>query len=201
MPFDRVGGEAGDDALSLCLEASHSAPRIVHHADNTGMVITQSITRAAGEHPLIDFVGDSIATDLIADEDSGAVIGATVLDRRTNALEDHYAVRGVVLASGGLAGIYRHSTNPLGFNALGSSVGLALRLEDRLSPSGVAAGDSVASDLEYVQFHPTSLCLPGEARVLLTEALRGEGAVLRDRDGRAFARATTSRGASSPAGW
>ena len=81
VPFDRVGGEAGDDALSLCLEASHSAPRIVHHADNTGMVITQSITRAAGEHPLIDFVGDSIATDLIADEDSGAVVGATVLDR------------------------------------------------------------------------------------------------------------------------
>jgi L-aspartate oxidase len=80
------------------------------------------------------------------------------------------------LASGGLAGIYEHSTNPAGFNALGSSVALAAR-------AGVKT-----QDLEFVQFHPTSLYMPNEARFLLSEALRGEGAVLRDATGRAFAK-------------
>lgn len=193
-----------DDVLSLCLEASHAAPRIIHYADCTGKVITENITKAAADHPLIEFVGDSIVTDLILDENSssdgneegGMVIGAQVLDKSTNQLSKYYAVHGVVLASGGLAGIYQHSTNPLGFNALGSSVGLALRMQERLTPSSSLFGGrttstkknkSIVSDLEYVQFHPTSLYLPNEARFLLTEALRGEGAILRDLDGRAFA--------------
>jgi len=197
-----------DDVLSLCLEASHAAPRIIHYADCTGKVITENITKAAAEHPLIEFVGDSIVTDLILDENSsgnednggGMVIGAQVLDKSTNQLSKYYSVHGVVLASGGLAGIYQHSTNPLGFNALGSSVGLALRMQNRLTPpSSVFGGrttsstkkknkkNNIVSDLEYVQFHPTSLYLPNEARFLLTEALRGEGAILRDLDGRAFA--------------
>ena len=192
-----------DDVLSLCLEASHAAPRIIHYADCTGKAITENITRAAFDHPLIDFVGDSIVTDLIMDENAdsggGMVIGAHVLNKKTNQLDKYYAVHGVVLASGGLAGIYHHSTNPLGFNALGSSVGLALRLEDRLSPSSSSSsGSSIVSDLEYVQFHPTSLYLPNEARFLLTEALRGEGAILRDVDGRAFARDYHPNGELAP---
>ena len=106
------------------------------------------------------------------------------------------------MASGGLAGIYQHSTNPLGFNALGSSVALALRLEDRFSSSSSVSSSSsssrIVSDLEYVQFHPTSLYLPNEARFLLTEALRGEGAILRDLDGRAFARDYHPNGELAP---
>lgn len=187
-----------NDVLSLCLEASHAVPRIIHHADCTGKVITTCITQAAYNHPLINFVGDAVVTDLITDLDDDAnngssssmVIGAQVLDKRTNQVSKHYATHGVVLASGGLAGIYEHSTNPLGFNALGSSVALALRMEDRLlSGDGGAGGKrgGIVSDLEYVQFHPTSLFLPNESRFLLTEALRGEGAILRDGDGRAFA--------------
>ena len=187
---DGMGKESPEDdsVLSLCLEASHAAPRIIHHADCTGRAITESITKAAAAHPLIEFRGDSIVTDLIADEDGdGMVIGAKVLDKSTNRIGTAYAVHGVVLASGGLGGIYEHSTNPGGFNALGSSVALALRLEERLDGSPTSAGSGITSDLEYVQFHPTSLCLPNEARFLLTEALRGEGAILRDASGRAFA--------------
>merc|ERR1719416_146729 len=161
-----------------------------------------SITRAAADHPLIEFVGDAVVTDLIADEeDEGLTIGARVLDKRTNGTNDYHAVHGVVLASGGLAGIYQHSTNPLGFNALGSSIGLALRLEDRLSSSSGhdnRGNGGIVSDLEYVQFHPTSLYLPNEARFLLTEALRGEGAVLRDSDGRAFAKDYHPNGELAP---
>lgn len=197
-----------DDVLSLCLEASHSSARIIHYADCTGKVITECITESAFRHPLIEFCGDCVVTDLIFDEDgigssgsgggrsgSGSnddrmVIGVKVLNKQQNQIQNMYATHGVVLASGGLGGIYQHSTNPLGFNALGSSVGLALRLDDRLSSSSndiIHKYNGIVSDLEYVQFHPTSLYLPGEARFLLTEALRGEGAVLRDASGRAFA--------------
>ena len=173
-----------------------------------------SITQAASEHPLIEFVGDAVVTDLIMDEgnndnnngdnDNGMVIGAQVLNKQTNALSNYYAVHGVVLASGGLAGIYQHSTNPLGFNVLGSSVGLALRLEDRiLNNNGLMntttkSNNGIVSNLEYVQFRPTALYLLNEALFLLTEALRGEGAILRDLGGRAFAKDYHPNGELAP---
>ena len=98
-------------------------------------------------------------------------------NNRTGAVtKTEYASYGTVLASGGLAGIYEHSTNPSGFNALGSSVAIARR------------ANVMTQDLEYVQFHPTALCLPNQSRFLLTEALRGEGAILRDGNGIAFAK-------------
>lgn len=170
VPFDKTP----DGALSLCLEASHAAPRILHYADHTGAIITDHITQAASRHPLIDMQPNTLVTDIVREDD--LCIGVAVLDRITGEQTIEYATRGTVLASGGLGGIYEHSTNPSGFNALGSSVALAER-------AGVRT-----QDLEYVQFHPTSLCIPNEARFLLTEALRGEGAVLRDANGRAFAK-------------
>ena len=156
------------------VEASHAAPRILHYADHTGAIITDHITKAASRHPLIDMQPDTLVTDIVREDD--ICIGVATLNGRTGERTIEYATRGTVLASGGLGGIYEHSTNPAGFNALGSSVALAKR-------AGVQT-----RDLEYVQFHPTSLCIPNEARFLLTEALRGEGAILRDANGRAFAK-------------
>lgn len=170
VPFDRKE----DGELSLCLEASHAAPRILHKADHTGRIITQHITQAAARHPLIQQIPRTVVTDLIVTDDH--CVGVETLDRTTGLTSREYGWRGTVLASGGLAGIYEHSTNPAGFNALGSSVALAARQNVR------------CQDLEYVQFHPTALCIPNESRFLLTEALRGEGAILRDANGRAFAR-------------
>jgi len=170
VPFDK----RQDGQLSLCLEASHAAPRILHYADHTGMIITKHITQAAARHPLITLQSQTLVTDIV--ERDGICIGVSTLNRTTGQRGVELATRGTVLASGGLAGIYEHSTNPAGFNALGSSVAIASR-------AGVKT-----KDLEYVQFHPTSLYMPNEARFLLTEALRGEGAVLRDASGRAFAR-------------
>lgn len=138
------------------------------------MIITQHITQAAANHPLITFQPQTLVTDIV--ERDGVCVGVSTLNRASGERGVEFATRGTVLASGGLAGIYEHSTNPAGFNALGSSVALASR-------AGVKT-----KDLEYVQFHPTSLCMPNEARFLLTEALRGEGAVLRDASGRAFAK-------------
>jgi L-aspartate oxidase len=138
------------------------------------MIITKHITAAAARHPLITLQPQTLVTDIVQEE--GICIGVSTLNRASGKRGFEFAFKGTVLASGGLAGIYEHSTNPSGFNALGSSVALASR-------AGVKT-----QDLEYVQFHPTSLCLPNEARFLLTEALRGEGAILRDATGRAFAK-------------
>mmetsp|Transcript_6380 Transcript_6380/g.14449 ORF Transcript_6380/g.14449 Transcript_6380/m.14449 type:complete len:372 (+) Transcript_6380:184-1299(+) len=121
---------------------------------------------------------DTIATDLIVRD--GVCVGVETLE----GIE--LASRGVVLCSGGLGGIYQHSTNPPGFNALGSSVGLAYR-------AGVET-----RDLEYIQFHPTALMIPNEARFLLTEALRGEGAILRNANGRTFAKNFHEAGELAP---
>lgn len=181
VPFDR--DDEGE--LLCCLEASHSAPRIIHYADHSGKAITEHITAAAASHPLIDIVNNTIVTDLITSKpcaeipestSSEVCTGVRMLNSETGIHHDQLTNQGVVLASGGLGGIFEHSTNPAGFNALGSSVGLALRTGAK------------CRELEYVQFHPTSLFIPGEARFLLTEALRGEGAILRDGNGRAFAK-------------
>lgn len=163
-----------DFQLLALTEASHAAPRILHFADHTGRIITQHINRAAARHPLITMQPHTVVTDLVVKDDM--CLGVATLNRFSGEQTLEYASRGTVLASGGLAGIYEHSTNPPGFNALGSSVALAYR-------AGVEC-----RDLEYVQFHPTSLYIPKESRFLLTEALRGEGAILRDARGRAFAR-------------
>jgi L-aspartate oxidase len=174
VPFDRNE----DGSLSCCLEASHAAPRIIHFADHTGKAITEHITAAALNHPLISVVTDTIVTDLITvqnDENQNLCLGTHTLHKNTGQRQSLVSTRGTILASGGLGGIYQHSTNPAGFNALGSSTSLAKR-----------AG-AHTSDLEYVQFHPTALQIPNESCFLLTEALRGEGAILRDRNGRAFA--------------
>lgn len=175
VPFDRES----DGSLSCCLEASHAAPRIIHYADHTGKAITEQITAAALNHPLISVVTDTIVTDLITTQTTDGeqvCLGAQTYDKKSGDMAGLLSTRGTVLACGGFAGIYEHSTNPPGFNAMGSSISLATR-----------AG-AHTSDLEYVQFHPTALSIPNESCFLLTEALRGEGALLRDRNGRAFAK-------------
>jgi len=182
VPFDR--DENGE--LLYCLEASHSAPRIIHYADHSGKAITEHITAAAASHPLIKVVNNTVVTDLITSETTTDVstaslspttcVGVQMMNVETGIHHNQLSSQGVILATGGLGGIFEHSRNPAGFNALGSSVGLALRAR------------AECAELEYVQFHPTSLCIPGEARFLLTEALRGEGAILRDSNRRAFAK-------------
>eukprot|EP00521_Asterionellopsis_glacialis_P012144 CAMPEP_0195305982 /NCGR_PEP_ID=MMETSP0707-20130614/36967_1 /TAXON_ID=33640 /ORGANISM="Asterionellopsis glacialis, Strain CCMP134" /LENGTH=768 /DNA_ID=CAMNT_0040370191 /DNA_START=270 /DNA_END=2577 /DNA_ORIENTATION=- len=176
VPFDTTTSGEGEE-LSLCLEASHAVPRILHYADHTGKVITQHMTAAAANHPLITLVPDTLVTDLLTSDDGSTCLGVETLHRPTNQTSTLYASRGTVLCAGGLGGIYQHSTNPAGFNALGSSVALVERL------AAAATTKTLTQDLEYVQFHPTSLCIPHEARFLLTEALRGEGAILRNAEG------------------
>ncbi len=164
-PFDRdaVG------KFTLGLEAAHSRRRIVHAGgDGTGRAILMALIAKARATPSIAVVEDARAESLVLDRD-GAIAGVMV--RHGNAIE-YMAARAVVLATGGIGGLYAHTTNPLG--AIGSGLAMAAR-----------AG-ALLRDMEFVQFHPTAIDLGRDPMPLATEALRGEGAVLIDDTGARF---------------
>lgn len=157
VPFDRHDGE-----LSHGLEAAHAFPRILHAGGDA--------TGAAIAYALIDRLNESAVTvreqatvvDLLVED--GAVVGVTLLGG------EELRADAVVLATGGAGQLFPYTTNPEVATADG--LGMALR-----------AG-AVAADLEFYQFHPTSLDAPGN--FLVSEAVRGEGAVLIDAEGRRF---------------
>ncbi len=165
--FTRVEGR-----LSLGREGGHSRRRIVHAADRTGWEIERALLDAVAEHPRIRVLEDHSAVDLLTTGEAGGAgrrcAGALVLDRRTG---EPMACRAAMtlLATGGFGRAYRHTTNP--DIATGDGVAMAYR-----------AGAAVAN-LEFVQFHPTALYPAEERAVLVSEAVRGEGAILRKRSG------------------
>ncbi|MGK9170052.1 L-aspartate oxidase [Inquilinus limosus] len=154
-PFDRTE----DGRFALGLEAAHSRRRIVHAGgDGTGAAVLRSLARAVEAESRIT-VRHARATALLRDE--AGIAG--VLARQDGA-SIAIPARVVVLATGGIGGLYAHTTNPLG--AAGTGLALAAR-----------AG-AVLRDLEFVQFHPTAIAVGRDPMPLATEALRGEGAVL-----------------------
>lgn len=165
--FDTTGsGEAA--ALALAREGGHSLARVVHAGgDATGVEIERALVAgltAAG----VEVLEGWFAVDLIVDD--GRAAGIRLLDAAGRLVERR--ARHTVLASGGTGQLYAVTTNPE--PATGDGTAMALR-----------AGVPVA-DLEFVQFHPTALAHETMPRALLSEALRGEGAVLRDAEGHAF---------------
>jgi len=181
-------GEGGE--LELGREGGHSRRRIVHLGDYTGREVERALLAALAARPRVRLLEDHLALDLLLANPrtpSARVAGALVLDRETGAITE-FRARAVLLASGGLGCVYRHTTNPA--IATGDGVAMAWR-----------AGADVA-DLEFVQFHPTAL-YPAEGRAfLISEAVRGEGAVLRRIDGSilggAKARAKANIGEEKP---
>lgn len=167
--FDADRSRARGDRLARTREGGHSAFRVVHAGgDATGAEIERALVRAAAGLPLLT---GHVAVDVLRDA-PGHVAGLAVLDDRGRA--GVLLAPAVVLATGGYGQLYASTTNPE--TATGDGVALALR-------AGAAA-----ADLEFVQFHPTVL-YTGPAvgrRPLVTEAVRGEGAVLLDRGGRRF---------------
>lgn len=165
--FSAAGGD-----LSLGREGGHSRRRIIHAGDLTGREIEGALIQAVAEHPRIHLIEDLHAFDLLRhrDERTGAVrcTGALLLEHRTGAVVEFSAAM-VLLATGGLGQAYRHTTNPE--IATGDGVAMAHR-----------AGATLAN-LEFIQFHPTALYPARERAFLISEAVRGEGAVLRRRDG------------------
>ncbi|HEY5077051.1 MAG TPA: L-aspartate oxidase [Acidimicrobiia bacterium] len=166
--FDTEPSPAGPELL-LAREGGHSLARVVHSGgDATGAEIERALVEAVSLSDAIEVREGWFATDLLVEHDRCSGVLALRPDGRTEAVR---AVD-VVLATGGAGQCFAVTTNP----TLSTGDGIALALK-----AGVAC-----ADLEFVQFHPTALHTPLMPRPLLSEALRGEGAVLRDTDGVAF---------------
>lgn len=159
----------GED-LSLGREGGHSRRRIVRADDLTGREIERALLAAVADHPRIRTLEDHAALDLILDRRGGRCVGAWVLDAEGKIAA--FRAGAVLLATGGCGQVYRHTTNPA--IATGDGVAIAHR-----------AG-AVIANMEFVQFHPTALFPAHERAFLISEAVRGEGAVLRTLDGAEF---------------
>jgi len=162
--FDRENGR-----LMRTREGAHSRNRILHaNGDATGAEIGRSLLAHARAQKGITLLEWTTTVDLIVED--GVVVGAVLLDAAGELIA--VRARAVLLASGGAGQVYSDTTNPA--VATGDGIAMAWR-----------AGAEI-SDMEFYQFHPTALSLPGVPRFLLSEALRGEGAYLRDARGERF---------------
>jgi L-aspartate oxidase len=163
--FDREGTR-----LAFGREGAHSRSRILHaQGDSTGREISKTLYHKAASLNNISFRSFTAITDLLVD--GGEVAGVVACDSSTRRLTPLTA-RAVLLATGGLGRLYLETTNP--DVATGDGVAAAYR-----------AGAEI-SDIEFVQFHPTALHVEGAPRFLLSEALRGEGGVLKNAQGERF---------------
>jgi L-aspartate oxidase len=164
VAFDSLEGQ-----VALGREAAHSHSRILHAGgDRTGAAIETALAGSAraAAITILDF---SLATRILLRD--GKACGVEAIDLRTGTKET-YMAPAVVLATGGAGQLFSHTTNP----DVATGDGIALAFE---------AGAEV-SDLEFYQFHPTALRMPGAPPFLISEAVRGEGAILRNRAGEAF---------------
>ena len=172
--------------LDLTKEGGHSARRIVHAADLTGAEVQRALTEAANQNPRIRLLERHMAIDLIDLSRYGSdhlVAGAYVFDEAANAVHTVVA-RATVLATGGAGKVYLYTTNP--DVASGDGVAMAYRV-----------GAEVAN-MEFFQFHPTCLFHPQAKNFLISEALRGEGGILRLQDGTAFMEKYSAQGDLAP---
>lgn len=165
VKFDR--GEDGE--ILYGLEAAHSHRRIVHVGDKTGAAISKQLLQTIQSRPNIEWLNCHSALDLLMDD--GVCAGAFVLDHSTGEILQIEAGQ-TILATGGLGQIYQHTSNPVG--AVGHGIAMAARVGAKLS------------NLEYIQFHPTTLYTNGAMKALITEAVRGEGGILLNPAGERF---------------
>jgi L-aspartate oxidase len=190
VDFDR----AENGRFDLHKEGGHSEFRILHHKDNTGFEMQQSLIRKVRSTSSIHVFENHFGIEILTQHHLGEIVtqhtpgvecyGAYVLDQQTNHIHT-FLSRITMLATGGIGNVYATTTNP-----------------------GVATGDGIAmvhrargviQDMEFVQFHPTALYQPGvRPNFLITEAIRGYGAVLRCKDGREFMHKYDKRGSLAP---
>lgn len=166
--------QEGPVRLSLGREGGHSRRRIARAGDRTGSEIENALLAAVAAEPNIEVLEDHLVLDLLVSADpSGRPVcsGAVVLEHRTGVVLGVHA-RFTMLAAGGCGQVYRHTTNPA--IATGDGIAMAYR-----------AGARVAN-MEFIQFHPTALHPTEDPAFLISEAVRGEGAVLRTLDGALF---------------
>lgn len=158
--------------ITYTLEGAHSVNRILHAGgDATGRVIEQTLCKRVKENSNIDILEDTIVTELLTNSD-GECKGVIIYNDDTKEYETIYS-SATILACGGVGQLYKYTTNPT--VATGDGIALAY-----------GAG-AILQDLEFVQFHPTALAIDGvKNRFLVSESVRGEGAILVDKDRKPF---------------
>ena len=180
--------------FDLHREGGHSEYRILHHKDNTGFEIQQSLIQQAQTEPNIEILEHHFAIDIITQHHLGKIVthhtpniecyGAYVLDETTNQIHT-FLSKITLLATGGIGNVYLTTTNP----DISTGDGIAMAHRAR----------AIIEDMEFVQFHPTALYNPGEQpSFLITEAMRGYGAVLRTQDGEEFMQKYDERRSLAP---
>lgn len=176
--FDRT--PSGD--FDLAREGGHSEHRILHHKDITGYEIERALLSQVHSHPNIEILDHHFAIDILTQHHLGVEVnsrtpgivcyGAYVLDTQSGKVETVLA-RITLMATGGAGHVYATTTNPT--IATGDGISMVYRAKGKVE------------NMEFMQFHPTSLYNPGEhPSFLITEAMRGHGAILRTRDGKEF---------------
>lgn len=183
-----------NERFDLHKEGGHSEFRILHHKDNTGFEIQKTLNEKVRNHPNIDLYEHYFAIDVLTQHHLGQIVtrqtpniecfGVYALNQQNNHIET-FLSKVTVLATGGIGSAYLSSTNP----AIATGDGVAM----------VHRARGVIKDMEFVQFHPTGFYKPGEKPVfLITEAIRGYGAVLRTQDGKEFMHRYDPRGSLAP---
>ena len=182
-----------DGEFDLHREGGHSEFRILHHKDNTGFEIQESLIEAVKKSPNIDVYEDHFAIEIITQHHLGKIVtrrtqditcyGAYVLNPKGKV--DTFLARVTLMATGGVGAVYKTTTNPL--IATGDGIAMVYRAK------------GTVQDMEFVQFHPTALYHPGDRpSFLITEAMRGYGAVLRNLKGEEFMHRYDSRLSLAP---
>lgn len=181
------------DGLHLGREGGHSSNRIVHATDATGREVERSLLQRVLDHPDIELYEHHFALELITQHHLGHHVsrvtpdiecyGAYVLDEHGDRIVT-FLSRVTMLATGGAGCVYQHTTNP--DVATGDGVAMAYRAKARIA------------NMEFVQFHPTTLYQPASDRFLVSEAVRGAGGVLRNMDGERFMTAYDDRAELAP---
>lgn len=176
--FDRTP----EGSFDLHREGGHSEFRILHHADNTGFEIQRGLIEQVRNNPSIDIYEHNFAIEIITQHHLGKIVtrrtpditcyGAYILDQESGRV-NKFLARVTLMATGGVGAVYTTTTNPL--VATGDGIAMVYRAK------------GTVADMEFIQFHPTALYHPGDRpSFLITEAMRGYGAVLRDPKGEEF---------------
>ncbi len=188
--FDKDDGGKFD----LHKEGGHSEFRILHHKDNTGAEIQKSLIEAVKSHPNIKVFENHFAIEIITQHHLGQKVtrqtpdiecyGAYILNERTNNIHT-FLSKTTLIATGGIGNIYQTTTNPV----IATGDGIAM----------VHRAKGTVRDMEFIQFHPTALYNPNERpSFLITEAMRGYGAVLRTKNGKEFMQKYDERKSLAP---